>query len=153
MPRTTINLPEQFPFSTVYTVLVTDLNYGNHVGNDRYLGIIHEARCRYYHWLGYEESNFGGTGIVLFVASVSIEYKKELKYPDIVSISAISVNHREHSFDMKYLIEKEEDGKKVIVARVEQSLVSVDKATKKITQLPIATIEHIKTKQGQLPNK
>jgi hypothetical protein len=44
MPRLKLELPAGFPFRTTLTVRVTDLNYGNHLGNDALLGLLHEAR-------------------------------------------------------------------------------------------------------------
>lgn len=42
--RIRISLPETFPFQTEIPIRVTDLNYGNHLGNDSVLTLIHEAR-------------------------------------------------------------------------------------------------------------
>ena len=62
MARIEINLPETFLFSTELKVRVTDLNYGNHVGNDNILGLIHEARMQFYRSLGFKnELSFEGS--------------------------------------------------------------------------------------------
>ncbi len=53
MARIEVQLPEKFIFSTELAVRVTDLNYGNHVGNDSTLGLMHEARLQFYRKLGF----------------------------------------------------------------------------------------------------
>ena len=63
MARISIELPEQFPFSTELEVRVSDLNYGNHLGNDQALGLIHEARRRYLRALALEEIAADGSGL------------------------------------------------------------------------------------------
>ncbi len=57
MARIKIDLPDSFYFSTLFSVRITDLNYGAHVGNDTVLSFIHEARVRYLQSLGYSELN------------------------------------------------------------------------------------------------
>jgi acyl-CoA thioester hydrolase len=44
MPRVKIELPESWTFRTDIPIRITDINYGNHMGNDSFLGILHEAR-------------------------------------------------------------------------------------------------------------
>lgn len=59
MARIAIELPTSYLFSTEIPVRVTNLNYGNHVGNDRILSIFHKARIRFYRKLGLKnELNF-----------------------------------------------------------------------------------------------
>ena len=43
MARIKVELPELFTFNTTIPIRITDLNYGNHVGNDTILSMIHEA--------------------------------------------------------------------------------------------------------------
>ena len=46
MARVKLELPAQFNFRTNIPIRIQDLNYGNHVGNDAILSIMHEARLR-----------------------------------------------------------------------------------------------------------
>ncbi len=48
MSRLEIQLPEKFHFQTEIAVRVSDLNYGNHVGNDSVLTLMQEARTLFY---------------------------------------------------------------------------------------------------------
>lgn len=54
MSRIEIQLPEKFHFTTEIVVRVSDLNYGNHVGNDRILTLMQEARTLFYRSMGFE---------------------------------------------------------------------------------------------------
>ena len=47
MARVKLDLPDDFTYSTQLDVRVTEINYGNHVGNDRMVSLLHEARLRY----------------------------------------------------------------------------------------------------------
>ena len=77
MARIEITLPSHFSYSTELTVRVTDLNYGNHVGNDSILALMHEARLQYYRHLGFKnELNFEGN-VGQVISDAAIVYKSE----------------------------------------------------------------------------
>ncbi len=59
MPR--IKLDPQNRYQHIYetTIEVTDLNYGNHMGNDAMVGIIHRARVHFLHQLSASEKKWG----------------------------------------------------------------------------------------------
>jgi acyl-CoA thioester hydrolase len=52
MPRVKLKPLDHYPFSTDITVRTTDLNYGGHLGNDRLLSLIHEARVAFLKYRG-----------------------------------------------------------------------------------------------------
>jgi acyl-CoA thioesterase FadM len=62
MARIKLQLPQQFIFSTLIPVRITDINYGNHVGNDAILSLLHEARMQFLNKAGYTELEFGCVG-------------------------------------------------------------------------------------------
>ena len=47
MPRLELKAREPYPFSCEMVVRTTDLNYGGHLGNDRLLSLVHEARVAF----------------------------------------------------------------------------------------------------------
>jgi len=75
MVRIQLELPAEFCFRTSLTVRVTDLNYGNHLGNDAVLGMVHEARVRWFASMGYSELEVEGVGILM--ADCAIVYKSQ----------------------------------------------------------------------------
>lgn len=134
MARIKIDLPEQFSFSTSIPVRITDLNYGNHVGNDAVLSIIHEARMQFLKNLGYTEMDFAGAGMIM--SDVAIEFKNELFYGDIVVASVIATSFSKAGFDIYYKLEKSLGDKNVVVAAAKTGMVCFDYIKKKIVAIP-----------------
>ena len=109
MSRIKIDLPETFSFSTSFPVRITDLNYGAHVGNDKVLSFLHEARVRYLQSLGYTEFNLEGIGLIM--ADAALIFKNEIYYGDELLISIQPVEFSRVGFDLIYKIEKKSGGK------------------------------------------
>jgi acyl-CoA thioesterase FadM len=141
MARVAIDLPAEFRFSTKISIRITDINYGGHGGNDTVLSLIHEARMQFLLKAGYTEMNCGGPGLIM--ADAAIEFKKELFYGDIVTISVAASNFSKVSFDLVYKMEKQDAGKIVLVAKVKTSMVCYDYATTKITAIPLIVVEKL----------
>lgn len=92
MSRVEIKFPMVTHFSTELNVRVSDINQGNHLGHDRLITMIHEARVQFFRALGYEELNVEGVGTL--VADLAISYQNEAFYGDFlrfdVSVQDIS---------------------------------------------------------------
>lgn len=134
MARLKIELPEKFPFTTEIPVRITDLNYGNHVGNDAILSIIHEARMQFLKHFGYTEMEFGGAGMIM--SEVEIAFKNELYYGEVVTVSVAAAQLTRIGFDLLYRLEKINAGQKVLVAAARTGMVCYDYKLKKIVNLP-----------------
>ncbi|HET6994802.1 MAG TPA: acyl-CoA thioesterase, partial [Chitinophagaceae bacterium] len=124
MARIKIDLPEKFPFTTTIQVRITDINYGDHVGNDTILSLMHEARVQFLKTHGYKELEFEGVGMIM--SDVGIEFKNELFYGDIVFASVAVGEISKVSFDLYYKLEKESAGKKILVAAGKTGMVCYD---------------------------
>ncbi|MBS1592133.1 MAG: thioesterase family protein [Bacteroidetes bacterium] len=135
MERIKINLPETFSFTTSIQIRITDLNYGGHVGNDSFLSIIHEARIQFLKNYGYSELNVEGVGLIM--ADVVVEYKKELNYGDIVSVSITATGFDKLGFDIFYLLELNEEGKKVIAGKAKTGMMCYNYNVKKRMPVPL----------------
>ncbi len=134
MSRIKINLPESFSFNTSLSVQITDLNYGSHVGNDKVLAFLHEARVRYLQTLGYTEFNIEGNGLIM--ADASLVFKDEMYYGDSLLISVQPVEISRVGFELAYKIEKKLEGKLQPVALAKTTMVCYDYGLKKIVWLP-----------------
>lgn len=134
MARIKIELPDSFHFQCRVPVRITDINYGGHVGNDAVLSIIHEIRMQYLQQLGYSEMNFAGQGMIM--TDVAIEFKGELFYGDVVLAFAAAGNISKIGFDIIYKLEKQSEGKTILVARAKTGMLCYDYEKKKIVQLP-----------------
>jgi acyl-CoA thioester hydrolase len=134
MARIKIDLPDSFPFITSIPVRITDINYGDHVGNDTILSIIHEARMQFLKSYSYTELEFEGLGMIM--ADAGIEFKNELFYGDVVMASVAVSGFSKISFDLYYKLEKESAGKKVLIAIAKTGMVCYDYKNKKIAAIP-----------------
>jgi len=134
MARIKIDLPEKFSFTTSIPVRITDINYGDHVGNDTILSLLHEARVQFLKTFGYKEMEFEGVGMIM--SDVGIEFKNELFYGDVVIASVAITGFTKISFEVFYKLEKEEAGKKILVAAAKTGMVCYDYDKKKIVAIP-----------------
>jgi acyl-CoA thioester hydrolase len=134
MARIKVELPSSFSFSCSIPIRITDLNYGNHVGNDAVLSIIHEARVQFFQHYGYAELAFAGVGMIM--ADVAIEFKNELFYGDIVIASVAAGEFSKIGFELYYKLEKEAGGKRLLAATAKTGMICYDYDKKKISSLP-----------------
>jgi acyl-CoA thioester hydrolase len=134
MARVHIDLPENFLFTTELTVRASDLNYGNHVGHDRVLTLMQEARVQLYRSLGFKnELNFEGP-VGQVIADVAVLYKSESFLADQLIIKIGVSDFSKYGFDMFYLIENKVTGKEV--ARGKTGIVCFDYDKKKVASIP-----------------
>jgi len=134
MPRIKIDLPDQFTFSTVIDIRITDINYGGHVGNDTILSIIHEARTRFLKNFGYTELNLDGPGLIM--SDASIEFKNELFYGESVIASVTVSEFTKAAFEIYYKLEKKKEDATVVVAIAKTGMVCYDYQKRKIAAVP-----------------
>ena len=142
MPRVKIELPEKFSFETIIPIRITDLNYGNHVGNDTILSILHEARVQYLQHFGYGELNFAGAGLIM--SDVAIEFKSEIFYGEKIIASVKVGEFSKFSFEVYYKLEKENNNKRILVATAKTGMVCYDYSAKKIAAVPEEVIKSLK---------
>jgi len=134
MARVKIELPEKFSYETIIPIRITDLNYGNHVGNDTILSILHEARVQYLRYYDLEELDFAGVGLIM--NDVAIEFKNEIFYGEKIIASVTVSEISKFSFDVYYKLEKENNGKRILVALAKTGMVCYDYGAKKVAAVP-----------------
>lgn len=131
MARIRIQMPDKKLGSVNIRVRVTDINYGNHLGNDALVGILHEARMQWLHRLGYTELNVEGVGLIM--SDLAVEYKNESFYGDELTITLFSGDVSAVSFELYYAATNE-DGK--IIACAKTGMVCYNYELKKVAGLP-----------------
>jgi len=137
MARVKINLPKNFSFEVIIPIRITDLNYGNHVGNDTILSILHEARVQYFKSFGYGELDFGGLGLIM--SDVAIEFKSEIFYGERIIASVTASEFSKVAFEVYYKLEKvhqPQSDKRSVVAIAKTGMVCYDYSSKKIAAIP-----------------
>jgi acyl-CoA thioester hydrolase len=137
MARIRIDLPEPFTFSTRISIRITDLNYGNHVGNDTVLSLIHEARVQFLKHYGYAELQLEGVGLIM--SDAGIEFRSELFYGDIVTAFVKTGEFSRSGFDLYYKLMKDDS----IVAIAKTGMVCYNYDTKKVVSVPSAVKEKL----------
>lgn len=137
MARIKIDLPEEWQFSTEITVRVSDLNYGNHLGNDRFLSYAQEARMRYFNSLGYSELNFGGVSLIQ--ADAVVVFKGEGHLGDQVKVDLSLVKVGGSSFQVYYKFTNLTKGK--LMAEISTAIVCFDYEKGKPVPIPETILE------------
>ena len=115
MPRVKIDVPAQLPFSTEISVRITDINYGQHLGNSELLGLLHEARVRFLADHGYSELDVEGAGIIM--TDVAIAFKSEAVYGARLRIEVGVAEVHRRGCDLVYRVADATSGKEVALAR------------------------------------
>lgn len=134
MPRTKLVLPEHFSFTTEIPIRITDLNYGGHVGNDSILSILHESREQFLRHHDYKEMDMAGVGLIM--SDVTIEFKNELFYGDLLRASVTASEFYRVGFDLYYRLEKRTGDKWVTVSTARTGMVCYDYTQKKLVAVP-----------------
>jgi acyl-CoA thioester hydrolase len=128
-PQKYFDIPIQIP------VRITDINYGDHVGNDSLVSIIHEARMQFFGHYGYTELNIEGS-IGLIMSDLVIEFKNESFYKDIIDVKLGRGDISKVSFELMYTLSTARDNKQIIIANAKTTMVCYDYAVKKVAPLP-----------------
>jgi len=144
--RIKIDIPDNFEFTTIIPIRITDINYGNHLGNDALLSLIHEARVRYLNNIGFTEVNIDGRGIIM--VDSAIIYKSEVFYGDEL-IFNVTVNGISNTgCDFFYRILSQNNSREAAIAKT--GIAFYDYNRKKISHVPELFIEKIEELKSHL---
>lgn len=134
MGRLKIELPEKLLTSVTIPVRITDVNYGNHVGNNSIVEIIHEARVQFLQHHGFTELNVAGTSLIM--SELSVEFKNESFYKDVLEIKIFSGEISRVSFELFYEISVKRNGQNIIIALAKTGMVGYNYEIRKVSSLP-----------------
>ena len=143
MARIKVTIPQHKHLTATIPVRVTDLNYGNHLGNDALLSILHEARMQLLGHFGWSELQIGGASMIM--ADVAIEYKGEGFYGDVLTIDMAFDDINKYGFDITYHVTNQ-NGKEV--ARAKTGMLCFNYTERKLMALPDEVKAKIETKAG-----
>jgi len=113
-------------------VRVGDINYGGHLGNDKALLVFHDARIRFFEFLGFSEKNIGGPGIIMRDAHVT--FRKEVFLHDVLLVDVGIEDVSNSAFNMIYTVKRERDD--AVVFTGSTGLVAFDYEIKRPVRLP-----------------
>jgi len=134
MTQVEIELPDTFLFATEVAVRITDINYGNHLGNDAYFGLLHEARMRWLHQYGWTELDIDGIGLIM--VDVAMKFQAEVQFADRLRIELAVSDVTHCGFLLTYRLTNIATGKDVAMARTR--MVCFNYTSRKIAPIPPA---------------
>lgn len=118
----------------VIPVRITDINYGNHLGNDALVSIVHEARVQWLRSNGYTELAIEGTGLIM--SDLAVEYAGESFYGDELRVDIAAAEITKVSFELYYNIQATRDDKTILIAKAKTGMVCYDYNAKKVSPIP-----------------
>jgi len=132
MARVQIERPGSWLFRTKLTVRVGDVNYGGHLGNDRVLGLVHEARVRWLASHGLSEKDVGGPGLIMGDAALS--FLGEAFLGDELEVALGAMEVRRSGFELVYELTRPADD--AAIALVRTGMVCFDYAARRPARIP-----------------
>ncbi len=143
MARIKIEIPEHTIGSFQVPVRISDINYGNHVGNDAFVAIIHEARVQWLMQYDYTELKIEGIGLIM--SDLLVEFKNESFYGDVVEVKLSVGELSRVGFDLFYQLFALRNDEPVLLANAKTGMICYDYAARKVAMTP-ARLKDILTK-------
>jgi len=131
MARIKVDIPENTLLTVKLPVRISDINYGNHLGNDALISIIHEARMLWLKEGNYTELNIGNAALIM--SDLAVEYKSEAFYGDQLSVAISIGDVGRVNFDIYFLVTNQHNA---VIAKAKTGMVCYDYQAKKVAQLP-----------------
>lgn len=134
MARIKIEIPEKIIGSYQVPIRIADINYGNHVGNDAFVSIVHEARVQWLQQYGYTELRVEAVGLIM--SDLSIEFKNESFYGDMVEVRLGAGEIFRVGFELYYQLVAKRKTENILLANAKTSMVCYDYNAKKVAPIP-----------------
>jgi 4-hydroxybenzoyl-CoA thioesterase len=133
MARIHIELPEQFSFRTDVPIYLTHINMARHLDNSALIGLLSEARIRFFQSLGYQELDVEGVGIV--ITDAALQYKSEAFHGETLVFAIAPDDFNKYGFDLMWQATDKATGREV--ARGKTGLIFFDYAARKPAPIPV----------------
>jgi acyl-CoA thioesterase FadM len=135
MARLKLEFPEdQYYYSTMLTVRVTDINAANHLGNDSMISMISEARARFLFDIGIAEAQ--GEGVGTIVTDLATTYKTEAHARDHLLFEVGVMDFNRYGGDITFRITRPADN--ALVAMAKSGFVFFNYQSGKVVPMPEA---------------
>lgn len=143
MARIKLIFPNKVIHTLTIPVRISDINYGNHLGNDALVSILHEARVHWLKSLSYTELNIEGKSIIM--NELAVNYLKEMFYGDVIQIELSVGDVTPLGFELYYRLSVNKNGENINSAIAKTGLIFFDYTAKKTSSIPDVFLEKIKT--------
>lgn len=125
-------MPETYIFNTCLDVRVDDINNAAHLGHDRFIILLHEARVRFFASLGYTQMNVEGKGMV--ISDLSVIYQAQSFYGDVLKVEMGGDDLNKYGCDLFYRITNKATGQVILEAKT--GIVFFDYDENKVCLIP-----------------
>jgi acyl-CoA thioesterase FadM len=132
MPRLRVEIPDSYFFQTELSVRITDINYGNHVGNDAFVGLIHEARMQWLHQRGWSELDIEGHALIM--VDLAIQFKHQVRFGERLKVDLGVVEWLDSGFILGYRLSQSSTGR--LVSQCTTSMVFFDYSAQRVAIRP-----------------
>ncbi|MGO1461524.1 MAG: thioesterase family protein [Oleiphilaceae bacterium] len=133
MARIELSFPDDvFCFETRMQVRITDINSGNHLGNDALISMLSEARAQFLLSYGVPEGASSGQGII--VTDLATMYQSESFFPEMLRFEVGVMDFNKYGGDFVFQVTKAESGQPV--ARAKYGFVFFDYQQKTVVPMP-----------------
>jgi acyl-CoA thioesterase FadM len=139
MARIKIEIPEKIIGTFSIPIRIADINYGNHVGNDAFVSIIHEARMQWLKQYDYTELKIEGIGMLM--SDLALELKNESFYGDVIEVKIGTAQISRVGFELYYQLFAKRNDENILLANAKTGMVCYDYGSKKVAAIP----ERLKT--------
>lgn len=114
MARVQLEYPDEiFAFSTELDVRFDDINIGAHMGFDKLVTLVTEARSRYLEWLAISE--VASPGVI--VTDLAVTYRSEARLRDRLRIDVGVAERSRVGGDIAYRVVRPADGTVIAIAK------------------------------------
>ncbi|PRD66649.1 acyl-CoA thioesterase [Malikia granosa] len=134
MPRLQFQPAAHYPFATDMPIQPGQINEGGHLDNVQLLGLVSEARTRFFGWLGYSVMDVAGHAF--FVADQAVQYRSEGQPGEVLRIEMTPADLNPKGFDLLFRVSESQSGREVALGKI--GLVCVDLASRKPGPMPEA---------------
>ena len=134
MGKIKLDPPLKIIATVIIPVRITDINYGNHVGNDAFISIIHEARVQWLKQNNFTELNIAGIGVIM--SDLAIEFKHQSFYGDLIEIKLSCGEISKISFELYYQLTAVRKNETIVLAIAKTGMVCFDYEKSKVAGIP-----------------
>lgn len=132
MARITLDMPDTYIFTTKLNTRISDINYGNHLGHDAVVTLLHEARLRLFNSFGFTEADVDGTSIIL--SDLCVVYKAQAFYGDPLKIDMAAGDFSRHGCDLLYRVTHAKT--RSLIAEAKTGIVFFDYVKNRVSRVP-----------------
>ena len=131
---------DNYSFEYQHTLMVRDINYGGHMGNDALVGILQEARIDLLRNMGFSELDLGDGNTGIIMSDLAVNYLGEGFMYDKINVYSNIEDIGNASFRIYHKVVK---GDKTI-ALAEVGIIAFDYNSRQISSVPDEFLKAVK---------